>query len=97
MQQAIVGCKCMKLVAFSLDPCTHTYKPVMLTDGVHCIYIRAIDVCKVFNLRHACADRSLGGMAGSTISVFKLQRRVKQTLPPPTPHGSRKSALLSRC
>ena len=75
----------------------HFYKPVMLTHGVHCIYITAIDVFNVLKLRHACADRSLGGMAGSMISVFKLNRRVKLTLPPPTLHGSRKSALLGRC
>lgn len=75
----------------------HFYKPVMLTHGVHCIYIRVVDVFNAFKLRHACAGRSLGGMAGSMISVSKLNRRVKLTLPQPTLRGSRKSALLGRC
>ena len=104
MQQAVLGCECMNLVALCMligpihtHKHPHSDKPVMLTHGVHCIYIRDIDVCNVFKLRHACADRSPGGMAGSMISVFKLNRRVKLTLPLPTLHGSRKSALLSRC
>jgi hypothetical protein len=72
----------------------HFYKPVMLTYGVRCIYVRAIDV---FKLRHVSVYRSLGGMAGSMISVFKLNRRVKLTLLRLTLRGSRKSALWGRC
>jgi hypothetical protein len=101
MQQAIVCRECMNVLALSMlvgrihtHKHPHFYKPVMLTYGVRCIYVRAIDV---FKLRHVSVYRSLGGMAGSMISVFKLNRRVKLTLLRLTLRGSRKSALWGRC